>query len=240
MIAAIMQPTYLPWMGYIDLIDQSDVFLFLDTVAFSRQSWQQRNRILTEHGPHWLTVPVRHAAGTPIREVLIDNTKPWRRKHYASIEQSYRRSPHWAAYAAALDVTYRREWASLAELNIHLIRTIAEQMGVTARFELASALSPATKNKDGALVDLCLEVGATTYLSPAGAFAYLQSDAEFKKQGIGLTFHQFEHPTYPQSEGAFVPYLSVVDLLLHCGPSAAVVMRRGRLPSRSIEEMQAI
>ena len=240
MVVAIMQPTYLPWMGYFDLIDQSDVFVFLDTVAFSRQSWQQRNRILTEHGAHWLTVPVRHAMGTSIGEVAIDNARPWRRKHWATIEAAYRRAPSWAECSGPLADVYEREWQSLADLNVSSIRAVASQLGVDARFERASALPRSTQRKAGALVDLCRELGATTYLSPAGSFAYLESDSEFEQGGIALRFQHFEHPTYPQGQAGFVPYLSAIDLLMNTGPEAAAVMRSGRRPPRTLEEMRSL
>ena len=239
-VVAIMQPTYLPWMGYFDLIDQSDVFIFHDTVAFNRQSWQQRNRILTKTGARWLSVPVRHAAvGTPICEIGIDNTHPWRRKHWAQLTENYRRRPFWDQYSPALAEVYTREWASLEELNVALITLLAEQLGIATRFERTASMPRSPRRKEGALVDLCLEVGATTYLSPPGSFSYLQSDAEFLPHGIGVVFQQFEHPVYPQEGGRFVPYLSVVDLLMNTGPAAAAVMRSGRRQNRTVEEMRA-
>ena len=235
-----MQPTYLPWMGYFDLIDQSDVFVFLDSVAFSGRSWQQRNRILTKDGPLWLTVPVRQASGTRICDVAIDNTQSWAKKHSTSVERSYRRSPYWDLLAAALGEAYGREWDLLAELDIYLIESLGEQLGVSARFERATHL-PATKGaKGGALLEICLELGATTYLSPPGSFDYLHADAGFSAHGIDLVFQHFEHPAYPQSRDEFVPYLSVVDLIANTGPGAAEVIRSGRRPARTVEEMERV
>jgi len=239
-IVTIMQPTYLPWMGYFDLIDQCDVFLFLDTVAFSRQSWQQRNRILTAHGPLWLTVPVRHSSDGRISEMEIDNSRPWRRKHWSTIEGAYRGAVHWKATAQLLAPVYDRDWRSLAELNVTTIEALARQIGVGARFECASAIGQSPRRREGALVDYCLELGATTYLSPAGSFAYLESDLEFAKHGIELRFQHYEHPTYPQAAREFVPYLSVVDLLMATGPEAASVIRRGRRGTRTFDEMRAV
>ncbi len=233
-----MQPTYLPWIGYFDLIDQSDVFVFLDTVAFSRQSWQQRNRVLTAQGVRWLTVPVHHTAGAPIREIAIDNTKPWRRKHWATLEASYLRAPHWAEGSEPLARDYSREWNSLAELNIRLIREIASALGVEARFERSSELPLSTRRKEGALIDLCEALGATTYLSPPGSFGYLGSDMGFASSGIELRFQRFEHPAYEQGRGEFVPYLSAVDLLFNAGPAAAAAIRKGRRPMETVEQMQ--
>jgi len=89
----VMQPTYLPWMGLFDLIDQADVFVFYDTVQFEKQSWQQRNRIRTPGGPQWLTVPVYQSLGQPITDVRINNTARWRHKHWQSLVTYYRRAP---------------------------------------------------------------------------------------------------------------------------------------------------
>jgi WbqC-like protein family len=230
MIAAVMQPTYLPWMGYFDLVDQADVFVLLDTVAFSRQSWQQRNRILVDGAAQWLTVPVRHAMGAPIREIAIDTTRPWRRKHWGSLEQAYRRAPFWAEERTHLEPVYEREWALLAELDVSLIRMLATRLGTDTELVLASSLAPTSGAREEALVDLCRQVGATTYLSPAGAAAYLDSDAPFAAHGIELRFHDYEHPAYPQGSDAFVSHLSVVDLLANVGPGALETIRSGRRP----------
>jgi hypothetical protein len=230
MIAAIMQPTYLPWMGYFDLADQADVFVFLDTVAFSRQSWQQRNRILAGGDVLWLTVPVRHALGMPIREIEIDATRPWRRKHWGSLEQAYRRAEHWAELSGILAPLYEREWRLLAELDVAGIRALAAQLGIETEFVHASSLAPPAGERDEALVDICRQLGATTYLSPAGAVAYLDSDERFSAAGIELRFHAYEHPTYPQWSAEFTSHLSVVDLLAHAGPAALETIRSGRLP----------
>ena len=73
--AAIMQPTYLPWMGYFDLMDQSDVFVFLDSVQFDKRSWQQRNRIKTPTGELMLTVPVSSKANVTRQYVRLKLTR---------------------------------------------------------------------------------------------------------------------------------------------------------------------
>lgn len=229
MIAAVMQPTYLPWMGYFDLLDQADVFVLLDTVAFSRQSWQQRNRILAGGTVQWLTVPVRHALGTPIREIAVDTSRPWRRKHWGSLEQAYRRAPFWAEERGLLAPVYEREWRLLAELDVSLIRALAARLGIGTELVLASSLAPAAGGREDALVDICRQVGAGTYLSPAGAAVYLASDARFAAHGIELRFHAYEHPVYAQPGTEFVSHLSVVDLLANVGPAALETIRSGRL-----------
>jgi hypothetical protein len=227
-----MQPTYLPWLGYFDLIDQSDVFIFLDTVQFEKQSWQQRNRIKTAIETQWLTVPVYRSLKQKIMDVRIDNTKDWRRNHWMSLVNNYHGSSFWSSYSSRLESTYHQHWDRLAELNIFLIKTLCETLDLRPRFVRTSELPILQGKKAELLVDLCKIFGADTYLSPAGSQVYLESDAPFRSDGISLVFHQYEHPTYPQLYGEFIPYLSVVDLLLNTGPQALGVIRSGRRPSK--------
>lgn len=240
MIAAIMQPTYLPWIGYFDLIDQSDVFVLLDTVAFSKQSWQQRNRIATPDGPIWLTVPVARRPDQPIAEVKIDNQRPWRRKHWASLEMNYRRAPFWPQHSPALHDVYDREWTSLAQLNIELIRVLATLAGIPGDFVAASALGSPDASREGRLVQICRHLGADTYLSPLGSLGYLADSTAFADAGIELRFQHYEHPTYAQRGPVFATHMSFVDALLNVGPDAGAVMREGRRPSYTPAEARAL
>ncbi len=240
MIVCIMQPTYLPWIGYFDLIDQSDTFVVLDTVALSRQSWQQRNRIATAQGPLWLTVPVQRQPDQPIAEVTIDNARPWRRKHWASLEMNYRRAPFWPEYSPALRRVYDREWTSLADLNLELIQLLCTLAGIPGDFILASALGPLAGGRDGRLVEICRHFGADTYLSPLGALAYLEADTGFADAGIDLTFQNYRHPTYPQPWTPFQDHVSFVDALMNIGPEAAAVMRDGRRRSHTLAQARAV
>jgi hypothetical protein len=230
----VMQPTYLPWVGYFDLMDQSDTFVFYDTVQFEKQSWQQRNRIKTAQGPQWLTVPVYQSLGQRIDAVRTNNATPWRHKHWMALVTNYSRAPFWGQYGPMFKAVYDEAWESLAELNIRLITDIAQALGVASKTVRASSLMAFGGHKEEPLVSLCSHLGATTYLSPIGAKAYLTSDDLFRRQGVALEFHTYEHPVWPQQFGAFVPHVSAIDLLLHCGPRAAELLRSGRRPATSI------
>lgn len=248
MIVCIMQPTYLPWIGYFDLIDQSDAFVFLDTVAFNRQSWQQRNRIASsqtsfpprhQQGPIWLTVPVRRVSDQAIKDVEIDNSRPWRRKHWALIETNYRRAPHFTDAAPALAPVYERDWERLAELNVALVRSLCDLAGIEGTFVHASAMPEAEGAREQRLVDICRALGADTYLSPLGALDYLQTSTGFADAGIDLRFQAYEHPVYAQPDAEFTSHLSFLDALFNVGPSVASVVRHGRRPSHTLAQARA-
>ncbi len=227
----VMQPTYLPWVGYFDLLDQSDTFVLYDTVQFEKQSWQQRNRIKTAQGPKWLTVPVRQSLGQRIEEVRTDDVVPWRHKHWMALVTNYSKAPFWGEYAHLFEATYAEPWERLADLNIHLLTAIANAFGLETRLVRASSLPPLSGRKEEPLLALCAQLGADVYLSPAGARAYLTDDTAFRAQGVSLEFHGYEHPTWPQQFGEFAPHVSAIDLLFHCGPGARDVLRSGRRPA---------
>lgn len=227
MIAVIMQPTYLPWMGYFDLMAQSDIFIFLDNVQFEKQSWQQRNKIKTSQGWQWLTVSVVQKISQKIDEVEINNKVKWREKHWKTIMQNYRKSEFWSTYSSFFEDVYQREWKYLANLNIHITGWIRDQLGIETRLKSASEMD-VQGQKVSLVIDICKKVGADTYLSPIGAKEYIEGDNRFADEGIRLQYHDFEHPVYRQLYGDFIPYMSVIDLLFNEGPRSLEIIRSGR------------
>jgi hypothetical protein len=226
MICAIHQPQYLPWPGYFSKLDAADVFVLYDNTQYKHDEWQNRNRIKTANGVQWLTVPVHHRQGEPIRHVRIDNTRPWRRKHAHAFATNYARAPFYADYAEALAEVYERDWTHLAELNIELVGRLCGWLGIATRTVRSSELDDTGRATD-ALVSICRALGADVYLSGPGGRGYLEPE-KFGPAGIELRFHDYEPPEYAQPFGAFLPGLSAVDVLLNCGPASLDVIRSGR------------
>lgn len=227
MKAVIMQPTYLPWVGYFDLLDQADTFIFLDSVQFERQSWQQRNRVRTPDGWQWLTVPVLRRFPQMIFEVRINSATDWQRKHLATIQQHYAGTPFWDRHREAIGHLYGRPWETLADLNISAIKYIARELGITPTFVRSSELV-ACGQRVNLLIGLCHEVKADVYLSPEGAATYIEQDNRFAEEGITLEYHHYTPVPYRQRYSPFIPYLSVIDLLFNEGPRSREIIRAGR------------
>ena len=240
MLAAIMQPTYLPWIGYFDLIDQADVFVFLDSVQFEKQTWQQRNRIRTANGLEWLTVPVfiKGRFGQSIRDVVI-RTTGFPDKHIRALKQHYGKAPYCGEYLGELEeiIFSARNDPSLARLNIALIRWLSDRLGIPGRFSCASELA-AEGERSTRLVSILQALGATRYLSPRGSMDYLRSDRQvFGKAGIPIVVQDYAHPEYRQLYRPFEPGASAIDLLFNEGPGAAEIIRAGRRRSIPIDEV---
>lgn len=232
----VMQPTYLPWLGYFDLMDQCSVFVFLDNVLFSKQSWQQRNRVKTSRGLEWLTVPVRNQGRQYISDVEVIRSPAFPKDHIRSIEFNYARSRHFATFFPALRDLLSAPEKSLCRLNIELISWMAKILGIKTSLVLASE-SGVTGERSDLLVDLCKQVHAGTYLSTFGSLAYLSQEyGIFNEHGVKLLIHHYEHPEYTQLFKPFIPYASVIDLLFNEGERSLEIIRSGRKDSFSIEE----
>jgi WbqC-like protein family len=229
---AICQPTYLPWLGYFDLIDQVDVFVLLDNVQFQRQSWQHRNRLKTPSGLHWLTVPVifRGRFGQPINEVEIRDTRFWR-NHLRAIELNYRRSPFFNDYFSELSSRIKCECSSsalMASLDVRLIEWFMDVLGIRTNVLLSSHLKREGKRME-LLANICDFLDAKQYVSPLGSATYLLQEIDvLLDKGIDVVFQHYEHPQYRQLFPPFCPYASILDLIFNEGPQSLDILRSGR------------
>ncbi len=236
MICAIMQPTYLPWVGYFDLMDQADVFVLLDNVQFSRQSWQQRNRIRTAKGLEWLTLPVRHNFGQTINEVEISG-KPFA-DHLRRIRENYSRAPNFDHLFYYLESIYSAYASAsipmLADINQEIISACRQALGINTKIVRASQLSARGKRAE-LCAEICLELGADTYLAVPGSLEYLMAEVdEFDRRNISVVVQNYRHPVWVQRHEPFLPFASVIDLIFNEGEPGAV-MRSGRNTPNKLE-----
>jgi hypothetical protein len=223
---AIHQPQYLPWLGYLAKWAAADVFVFLDTVQYEKNGWQNRNRIKTADGARWLTVPVHARLGTPIAEVTIDPEQPWAARHARAIEHAYARAPHWVSHRDGLAALYAARWERLAPLAVASASWLARAAGVTAPARLASTLAVDDTDPTGRLLALCRAVGADTYLAGGHGARYMDTKP-FAEAGIRVLYQTYTHPVYAQQHGEFVPSLSALDLLLTHGDASLAIVRSG-------------
>ena len=227
MTIVVLQPGYLPWLGFFDQMRRADVFVYYDDVQYDTHGWRNRNRIKTQQGPLWLTVPVRHSGLSKPRilDVAIDARTNWGRKHVASIRQAYAAAPFAKQYVPALEEVLMRPWERLVDLDLAVSGLLAEWLGVRRRVETASALG-IEGGQTERLVNICRHFGATNYLSGSAARSYLDVP-QFDAHGIAVDWQEFSHPVYPQLHGEFVPYMSAIDLILNCGDQSRAVLTAG-------------
>lgn len=223
MIVAVNQPTYLPWLGYFELIARADHFVLLDTVQYAHHGWTNRNRIKGQDGrPVWLTVPVAHAPlDTAIKELRISDDPSnwrWRKKHLGSISSFLGRAPFFAELWPDLSEIVATPWERLCDLNCALILHLMRLLGLDTPVVRASELG-LPGHRTELLKNICLHFDAQTYYSPAGASAYLDKEQEIlRNAGIALEYQAWQHPVYQQLYGEFLSHMSAIDALMNLGP----------------------
>lgn len=219
---AIMQPTYLGWAGYFSLIDQADIFILDDQAQYVAKSWHSRNRIRTGGGNIvWLTVPV-HGHRAPLNTIEIANEREWISKHWATIEQAYRKTPGWEHLSGYIRTPFDRDWQYLTDFTTDVIGRLARCLGISTYVVHASTLGPTRPGMADRISDLCHHVDATTLLNTRTAEQYLD---ESMLDHIRIQWHDYHHPTYGQAGQEWQSHLSVLDLLAHCGKDSLNVIR---------------
>lgn len=244
-ILAVMQPTYMPWLGYFDLMDQADHFVFLDDVQLARQSWQTRNRIRGSAGKAlMLTVPVRHSGdlALTLTNTDIDDSKPWRKKHARTVEQAYAKAAFGKMASGLWQDLLALPETGLAAFNANTIEKLADLLGLSVKTSRSSGYQ-LPENRIDRLVSLCEQTRCDTYLSTPGAQGYMQDDdafTQFRSHGLNVAFQSYTHPKYDQGGHDFLSHLGIVDAIAHLGIDAVLpVLRSGRQPSRHPEACKA-
>jgi len=225
---AILQPAYLPWLGFFDQMARVDQFVFLDDVQFTRRDWRNRNRIRTNHCWSWLTVPVlsKHRYNQSLRETRLDNTVTWRRKHLQALRHNYGRAPYFDLHFPYFESIYQREWNHLIDLCMETLNYLKEALGIDTPTLFSSEMSVGGE-KDDKILNLCRRLQADRYLTGEMASAYLVED-KFSQHQIQLEYHQYTHTIYRQQYEGFVPYLSVVDVLFNEGSRSLEIITQDK------------
>lgn len=219
---AMMQPTFLPWLGYFELIMKVDLFVFCDDFQFVGKSWHQKNKLLfNKRIVTDITVPVKKkgAYKQNINDVAIREDLPWRTKLWKSIKLNYQKTPFYTEYADKIEPLLMKPQENLARQNIELIKYISSLLGIQTEFIQSSDIQ-----KEGArsvlVANLLNEVKADAFYQASGSFIYMYEDKVFPIKDIPVYFQDatpISYRQYNNATGSFVPYLSVMDALFNVG-----------------------
>lgn len=224
---AIHQPNYLPYLGFFDKMEKSDMFVIYDDAQFNKSDFQHRNKIRIFNGFKWLTVPVikKHI---PIKEIKINNELKvknlyWYDSHFENIQENYGKSAYFPCYKDAIWEIYSENYKMLFDLNIELINLIKEAFEIKCELVFSSELRLKSKSTQK-IIDIVKELDGDTYLSGPKGIDYLDLPL-FKKDRINVEFQDFKHPIYKQCYDDFVPNMSAIDALFNVGKYLTEIRR---------------
>jgi len=222
-VTAVMQPYLFPYLGYYQLAHAADVFVFLDDVGFIKQGFVNRNSVLLDGAAHRFTAPVRDQSS--FRTIAQHGYLPRWDSLRGLLAAAYRKAPQWRALQPLLEAVLADPDDNVARKNARSIRLVFEHLGLPGpRWALASELDPgsALRAQDRVLA-LCRATGASTYVnSPGGRELY--DSADFAARGVALRFLKTLPHAYAQRAAAFVPHLSMLDVLMHCERDEVVAL----------------
>ncbi len=202
----------------------SDTFCVLDTVQYSSGDFINRNRIKTARGPLWLSVPVYSHGKPRICDVRISEIN-WHRKHLATIANAYVKAPYYDCYISEFQEVLTKRYVFLTDLTGALLRVLVRLLEIGVRLVVASDYDFVGKKSD-CIIGMCTKLGATTCIFGSQGRNYADLPA-FASAGINVVFQEYGHPVYRQCYGAFMPRLSVIDLLFNEGPRSLEILLSG-------------
>ena len=223
---SISQPAYLPWLGYFERIQLSDLHVILDHVPDGKKSMVNRNKIRTKHGWIWLTVPIKSKdrySGLPINDLEVNNEFDWQNKHWKSIQGSYSKSKHFKSYRNLLEEIYTQDFTYLRDLNRSLTDILLKKFFINTPIVNSSTLNIKSTKSD-LILDICKYFEADTYISGPFGRDYLDIES-FTNESIEIFFHEYIHPEYIQCFDGFEAYMSSIDLLFNYGNESASFLK---------------
>lgn len=218
----ILQPSYIPWIGYFEQIINVDIFVFYDDVQYTKNDWRNRNKIKTLSGDAWLSIPVKSSIKKNINEVVVDDSQTWRTKHLKTLQQFYSKSKYFEDLYPILEKNINSDINSISSLSINIIKDIAKYLELDTKFYLSSDLD-IDGDKNTRLINICRHFNASTYYSGASAKDYIDVEL-FDKNCVKVVFQDYKHPIYKQLHGEFLPYLSIIDLLFNYGKQSLQII----------------
>jgi hypothetical protein len=230
----ILQPSYLPWLGFFEQMYVCDIFVYLNDVQYTKNDWRNRNRIKTREGMQWLTVPVSFQFGQKINEVPINNSYPWYKKHFQALKTWYGKSEYFNIYSEELKEILYKERTYLEELDIELTQWMIKKLGLNPKTVLSSDLSVSPGDRQFRLIEICKALGCDYFYEGKSGQNYIDIKL-FKSHGIMVEFQNYHHPYYNQlwlKEQGFVSHLSAIDLLFNHGPDSLSILTGRKVISK--------
>lgn len=214
---SIMQPYVFPYIGYFQMIHAVDLFVLYDDVQYTKKGWINRNRILLNGSAHTFTIPCLNPSQNKlIKDISVDWSSKETRKLCVTIEAAYRKAPYFEeVYPLVAGVLQDKARETIADLATESIMQVCSYLGISTPIKRSSQANYANAElrREDRLVDIVQKENGKEYINAIGGRA-LYNKGSFARQGIQLHFIQSMPVSYPQPNGEFVPWLSIIDVLM--------------------------
>ncbi|WP_201772364.1 WbqC family protein [Hoeflea sp. BAL378] len=214
----VSQSMYFPWVGLLEQVRLADVFIHYDDVQFTRNSFFGRVQVKIPGGTTWMSVPLSDfRRGQTIDEVRVKPVEEWAERHLSLLEESLRHAPFAEDAFDLFRTVVAGKHDTIGELARASMMALSRYFGLEdgTRFVDSRDLGVGGSSSQR-LLGLVKAVGGTDYITGHGARNYLDHGI-FEAEGISVSYMDYQRTPYPQSHGAFTPYVTGLDLVAHCG-----------------------
>jgi hypothetical protein len=235
MRVGMIQSNYIPWRGYFDFINAVDCFVLYDDVLYGRgKKWRNRNKIRTQKGTQWLTIPIIYTSTSRICDVQISYALPWIDAHCSQIMANYQRAPFFDDYFLPFREILEQKFERLSDLNFAIIRWICNELSIRTQLLKVEELNHPLGPKETRPIEILRRLDATSYLTGPNTLNYTDCEI-YQRYGMDILVKTYTYTPYPQLFAPFVGDVSILDLLFNTGPCARDFLTSSE-PNRKIHE----
>jgi hypothetical protein len=226
MKVAVMQPYLFPYLGYFQLVNAVDVFVFADDVNFIKRGFINRNKILLNKEEYYFTVPcLKLSQNKLINEIRISTeNKGYPENILLTYKQAYKKAPFFKQVFPIIQSIFNNGYTSISELASNSVIIISKYLEIETTFKYSSIDFGHTRGqeKSARLINITKELGSDHYINPIGGTTLYEKE-HFKSNGVTLEFLSPGITAYKQFDNEFVPKLSIIDVLMFNSPEKAKI-----------------
>lgn len=236
MTISIIQPCFVPWLGYFEQIAVADIFVYMDDVIYTKKDWRNGNQLKTQYGIKDISVPVKKTSrDTLIKDVEISYNSPWEDTLMNQLLNWYKKAPYYEEVINLIKPIIYNKYNKLVDLNLNLNNIILAYLEITTPIFFSSDIERKTENKTDRIIEICKNFNGVSILYD-GKKAQDFLDCDYMlRNGIEVIFQDYRHTPYKQLWGDFEPYMSIIDLIMNCGKEGCKLIINNHLPSKLIK-----
>ena len=229
---SIIQPCFVPWLGYFEQIAVADVFVYMDDVQYTKKDWRNTNQLKTQNGIKRIFVPVKKPSRcTRINEAVISHDEKWQEILLNKIKAWYKKSLYFKEIMSLIDPIILSHFEKLVDFNFALNNALLSYLEISTPIYFSSQVPRNTNDKNLRIIEICNHFNADILYDGKSAADFIDTDL-FQRSGIEVYFQNYQHRPYRQLWGDFVPYMSVLDLLMNEGKRSREIILSSPLPDR--------
>jgi hypothetical protein len=219
MKTAIMQPYFFPYIGYFQLINSVETFVIYDDVNYIKKGWINRNNILVNGKPHLFSIALKEVSqNKKINEISVDDSN-WKADLLKTITLSYKKAPFFQGAFPVIEDIILFDEKNLAKFLTHAIRKICSYLLIETNIVVSSEIEKDnTLKAQEKIIEICRKTDTTHYINAIGGME-LYDKSDFSKYNINLQFIKSKPIIYPQFKNEFIPWLSIIDVIMFNAPA---------------------